>query len=43
MNVVGRQMPRSGAATRQYSDNDDSNFIEVPSKWLQSAANLPQV
>lgn len=33
-------MQRSG---RQYSDdnNNNSNFIEVPSKWLQSA-NLPQ-
>ncbi|XP_021741539.1 kinesin-like protein KIN-13B [Chenopodium quinoa] len=42
MNVIGRQMQRSGANSRQYSDNDDSsNFIEVPSKWLQSA-NLPQ-
>ncbi|XP_057247032.1 kinesin-like protein KIN-13B [Beta vulgaris subsp. vulgaris] len=37
MNVVGRQMQRG--ATRQVSDSND--FIEVPSKWLQSA-NLPQ-
>lgn len=35
MNLVGRQMQRTGAAAhhqRQYSDN----FMEAPSKWLQS-------
>ena len=37
MNVVGRQMQRSSR------DNSSNNsFIEVPSKWLQSA-NQPQV
>ncbi|CAO2841954.1 unnamed protein product [Amaranthus hypochondriacus] len=36
MNVVGRQMQRS---SRDNSSNN--NFVEVPSKWLQSA-NQPQ-
>ena len=41
MNLVGRQMQRTGAAVhhqRQYSDN----FMEAPSKWLQSTSP-PQV
>lgn len=42
MNFIGRQMQK-GYANRQFFDNNnDTDFIEVPSKWLQSS-NIPKV